>query len=310
MSAFEQTGPVPSRRRSKSPKPEPRDPVEQFGALLREPAERERAAQDRIRLERQRARDRQPARRLTPPRWMPLAASLPTRSETYARHVERGQESPPPTRRGVKPRPGSSSWRPARRPSGRVTTPPTHRRTTTAPTLPRRSLGSSSRSRSTQRCRSGARTPPCSPMFGAVVLARSATGRLGGGLSGSGRRMGPSGAESGCGQHSPGDGRGRLVPPTDVGCFGGLATQRGTEFVIDPATRRIVGFRLATWDRPVDHRSPRRAHRAARAQSRQQGARGTRAHRLPIGSYATSSTPTPDRSEASGWEITRCLLTC
>ena len=82
-----------------------------------------------------------------------------------------------------------------------------------------------------------------------------------------------------------------------------------TEFVIDPATRRIVGFRLATWDRPVDDRSPRRAHRAARAQSRRQGARGTRAHRLPIGSYATSSTPTPDRSEASGWEITRCLLT-
>ena len=82
-----------------------------------------------------------------------------------------------------------------------------------------------------------------------------------------------------------------------------------TDFVIDPATRRIVGFRLATWDRPVDHRSPRRAHRAARAQSRRQGARGTRAHRLPIGSYATSSTPTPDRSEASGWEITRCLLT-
>jgi hypothetical protein len=83
-----------------------------------------------------------------------------------------------------------------------------------------------------------------------------------------------------------------------------------TDFVIDPATTpRIVGFRLATWDRPVDHRSSRRAHRAARAQSRRQGARGTRAHRLPIGSYATSSTPTPDRSKASGWEITRCLLT-
>ena len=57
MSAFEQTGSVPSRRRSKSPKPVPRDPVEQFGALLRESAERERAAQDRIRLEQQRARD-------------------------------------------------------------------------------------------------------------------------------------------------------------------------------------------------------------------------------------------------------------
>ena len=50
--------------------------------------------------------------------------------------------------------------------------------------------------------------------------------QVGGGLSGSGRRMGTSGAESGCGQHSPGDGRGRLVPPTDVGCFGGSATER------------------------------------------------------------------------------------
>ena len=78
------------------------------------------------------------ARRLTPPRWMRLAASLRTRSETHARRVERGQVRPPPTRRGVKPRPGSSSWRPARRPTGRVTTPPTHRRPTTAPTLPRK----------------------------------------------------------------------------------------------------------------------------------------------------------------------------
>jgi hypothetical protein len=54
---FEQTGSVPSRRRPKSPKPEPQDPVEQFATLLRESAERERAAQDRSRLERQRARD-------------------------------------------------------------------------------------------------------------------------------------------------------------------------------------------------------------------------------------------------------------
>ena len=57
MSGFEQTGSVPSRRRPKSPKPEPQAPVEQFATLLRESAERERAAQDRIRLERQRARD-------------------------------------------------------------------------------------------------------------------------------------------------------------------------------------------------------------------------------------------------------------
>ena len=57
MSGFEQTDLVPSRRRPKPPKPEPQDPVEQFATLLRESAERERAAQDRDRLERQRARD-------------------------------------------------------------------------------------------------------------------------------------------------------------------------------------------------------------------------------------------------------------
>jgi hypothetical protein len=57
MSRFEQTDPVPSRRRPKTPKPEPRDPVEQFATLLRESAERERAAQERRRLDRQRARD-------------------------------------------------------------------------------------------------------------------------------------------------------------------------------------------------------------------------------------------------------------
>ena len=57
MSGFEQTDLVPSRRRAKPPKPEPQDPVEQFARLLRESAERERAAQDRHRLERQRARD-------------------------------------------------------------------------------------------------------------------------------------------------------------------------------------------------------------------------------------------------------------
>jgi hypothetical protein len=57
MSEFEQTELVPSRRRPKPPKPEPQDPVGQFAMLLRESAEREQAAQDRHRLERQRARD-------------------------------------------------------------------------------------------------------------------------------------------------------------------------------------------------------------------------------------------------------------
>jgi hypothetical protein len=56
MPRFEQTGVVPSRRKPKPPKPEPRDPVEQFATLLRESAEREKAAQDRHRLERQLAR--------------------------------------------------------------------------------------------------------------------------------------------------------------------------------------------------------------------------------------------------------------
>ena len=57
MSGFEQTAAVPSRRRRKSAQPEPQDPVAQFATLLRQSAERERAAQDRDRLERQRARD-------------------------------------------------------------------------------------------------------------------------------------------------------------------------------------------------------------------------------------------------------------
>jgi hypothetical protein len=47
---------VPSRRRSKSPKIDPQDAIEQFAARLRESAEREQAEQDRRRLERERAR--------------------------------------------------------------------------------------------------------------------------------------------------------------------------------------------------------------------------------------------------------------
>ena len=57
MSRFEQTGAVPSRRRPKSPKPQPQDPVVQFATRLRESAERERADQERVRLERQQARE-------------------------------------------------------------------------------------------------------------------------------------------------------------------------------------------------------------------------------------------------------------
>ena len=48
---------MPSRRRPKSPKNEPRDPIERFAATLRESAEREQAERDRARLERQQARD-------------------------------------------------------------------------------------------------------------------------------------------------------------------------------------------------------------------------------------------------------------
>ena len=151
MSGFEQTGSVPSRRRPKSPKPEPQDPVEQFAALLRESAERERAAQDRIRLERQRARDAAAGAAAHAAALERLAASSTTRSETHARRVERGQVSPPPTQRGVKPRPGSSSWRPARRPLGasrrlRRTGGRRRRRRSAVDPSPRH-LGSSSRSR-------------------------------------------------------------------------------------------------------------------------------------------------------------------
>ena len=78
------------------------------------------------------------AQPLTLLRWMRLAASLTTRSERHARRVEQDQVSPPPTKRGVKPRPGSSSSRPARRRTGRVTTPLTHRGPTATPTLRRR----------------------------------------------------------------------------------------------------------------------------------------------------------------------------
>lgn len=48
---------MPRRRRPKSPKLEPRDPIEQFAAMLRESAERERAERDRLRLERKQAGD-------------------------------------------------------------------------------------------------------------------------------------------------------------------------------------------------------------------------------------------------------------
>ena len=76
-----------------------------------------------------------PAQPLTPSPWMPLAARLRTRSATHARRVEQGQVSPPPTQCGGKPRGGSSSWRPAHRRTGRVTTLLAHRRPATAPTL-------------------------------------------------------------------------------------------------------------------------------------------------------------------------------
>ena len=90
---------------------------------------------------------RPPAPPLTPLRSMRLAASSKTRSETHARLVEQGQASPPPTKRGVKPRPGSSSWRPARRRTGRVRTPRRHRKPTTAPTFRCRPLGGAPRKR-------------------------------------------------------------------------------------------------------------------------------------------------------------------
>ena len=48
---------MPRRRRPKSPKLEPPDPVAQFAAILRASAERERADRERLRLERQEARD-------------------------------------------------------------------------------------------------------------------------------------------------------------------------------------------------------------------------------------------------------------
>jgi hypothetical protein len=48
-------GVVPSRKRPKTPAPEPPGPIEQFAAILRESTERERAEQDRQRLEREAA---------------------------------------------------------------------------------------------------------------------------------------------------------------------------------------------------------------------------------------------------------------
>ena len=177
MSAFEQTGSVPSRRRSKSSKPEPRDPVEQFGALLRESAERERAAQDRIRLERQRARD-------TAASAAAHAAALDAARRKLADAIRDVREA---RRAGSGVAAADEAWRQAKArlieletgapPSGRVTTPPTHRRATTAPTLPRRSLGSSSRSRSTQRCRSERAQRRRGASFGRVVRARRSVRR-------------------------------------------------------------------------------------------------------------------------------------
>lgn len=49
---IDQTRVVPSRRRPKTPAPEPPGPIEQFAAILRESSERERAEHDRQRLER------------------------------------------------------------------------------------------------------------------------------------------------------------------------------------------------------------------------------------------------------------------
>jgi hypothetical protein len=55
--AFDQTRGVPSRRRrTPTVKHGPTDPVEQFAALLRESAERERAEQERVRAEQERVR--------------------------------------------------------------------------------------------------------------------------------------------------------------------------------------------------------------------------------------------------------------
>jgi len=48
-------GIVPSRKRPKTPAPEPPGPIEQFAAILRESTERERAEQERQRLEREAA---------------------------------------------------------------------------------------------------------------------------------------------------------------------------------------------------------------------------------------------------------------
>jgi hypothetical protein len=52
---------VPSRRRAKTPKPGPEDPIAQFATLLRTSAERERAEEDRRRRERQEERDAEAA---------------------------------------------------------------------------------------------------------------------------------------------------------------------------------------------------------------------------------------------------------
>jgi hypothetical protein len=83
------------------------------------------------------AMKRTPPRR-TPPRWKPLAGTSRQRSQTHARPAGRVQVLPPPTQPGVTPKHWSSSWRPVRRPCGRVTMPPRiTTSTSTAPTADR-----------------------------------------------------------------------------------------------------------------------------------------------------------------------------
>lgn len=74
----------------------------------------------------------------TPSRWLRLAASWTTPSPAHVWPVGQGQVSSRPTKRGVWPRPESSSWRPAPRRLGRVGEPRTNPSLTTAPTPRRR----------------------------------------------------------------------------------------------------------------------------------------------------------------------------
>ena len=169
MSAFEQTGSVPSRRRSKSPKPEPRDPVEQFGGCCGNP--RSVNGLHKIAFD-----------------WSGSGHAIrpPARLRKLVDAIRDVREA---CRAGSGVAAADEAWRQAKArlielvtggpPSGRVTTSPTHRRATTAPTLPRRSLGSSVRSRSTQRCRSalgdGSSSTGSVWTFGAL---RASVGRL------------------------------------------------------------------------------------------------------------------------------------